>query len=309
MLVTVFIIFLILIFFSVGGYFGWIYFNKDDSTVVSDSDRITNTGDGTVIAKIKKIEGGKTEIFTNNKYEELELNRPYLLKQTGLKPCIYGETYGLDTVSNTNSINGPDSKMFVSDGCSGVFYVKSENSTVGFCQSDSNRETCYMNKIAPMEDTLSGLDTIKNITVVKDLSDGKCKNNAVITDGKLYVSNGCKGYFKVGALQGYCHSEIGKTKECYFGKTEKISDDFPYAGLRSFPIIYLGDNAQCEDFDPGEVKAPTWGLLSDNKMFAQYGCSGQFKWGYYQGNCSSTGNEKVQCKIGSESDDNLSPFV
>ena len=199
--------------------------------------------------------------------------------------------------------------MFVSDGCSGVFYVKSDKPTVGFCQSGSNRETCFMNKIAPTEDTLSGLDSIKNIEVLKDLSDGKCENNAVITDGRLYVSNGCKGYFKVGALQGYCHSDTGKTSECYFGKTEKINEDAPYVGLRSFPIMYLGDNAKCEDFDPGEVNAPTWGLLSNNKMFAQDGCSGEFKWGYYQGNCSSTGNAKVQCPIGSKSEDNLSPFV
>ena len=309
MLVTIVIIFCTLILLGVGGYFGWVYFNKDDSDVITDPDNVSNNGNGTVIAKIKKADSKAIGNLTDETYAELESNVPHLLHQTGIKSCTYGQTYGLDAESNSDVANGPDSKMFVSDGCSGVFYVKSDNPTVGFCQSGSDRTTCFMNKVVPFEDTISGLDSIKNINVLKDLSDGKCANNATIKNGKLFVSNGCKGYFKIGSLQGYCHSEEGETNECPFGKTKKISDDVPYVGLRSFPIMYLGDNAKCEDFDPSEVYASTWGLLSNDKMFVKNGCSGEFKWGYYQGNCSSTGNNTVECPIGSGSNDNLSPFV
>lgn len=303
-MLVIIIICCIFIILGVGGYIAWTYFNKnneDDVVIVTDPDKIQNSGNGTVIGQIEKSESDNVGDITEEDYNNLESNRPYLLHQTSIKSCEYGKTYGVDESSND--------KMFVSDGCGGVFYVKSDNPTVGFCQSGTERTTCSMNKTEPKADYLVGLDSIKNISVIKDLSDGKCTNNAIIENGKLYVSNGCKGYFKIGALQGYCHSEEGEKKECYFGKTQQVDENAPYVGLRAFPIIFLGDNKACEDYDPADVFASRWGLLSNDKMFAKDGCSGEFRWGYYQGNCSSTGTQNVECKIGSDSSDNLTPFV
>jgi hypothetical protein len=271
--------------------------SEDEPVIVTSTGKTTQVGDGTTIVDIDK-KYGDASINEISDVSTLDRNRPYLLHQTGMDPCVYNDSYGIE--------NG---KLYASKGCRGVFYM---NDKVGFCgANDTHSKTlCEVDKIVANGDELSGLAD-RNVQLMHDMSRNKCIPGSYGTDkvGYVYADGGCQGYFRMGSLQGYCYSN-GQKVQCPLGKTLELEGtDFPMLGLRSDYLDYRDENANCKLYTTDkqllDPNLRTYGFKDENTIFVKDGCSGEFKWGKLEGTCDAPVIGEKLCKIGSDSNSDI----
>ena len=261
-----------------------------------------NTGEQRNITRVTKneVEEDQSKNQEENDYYTDDL---MLLKQTGLTACQKGVTYGILD----------DNTMYTKNGCRGIFAYKNK---VGICNSeDQSSNHCSLNEVNGQNEMLAGFKERK-IELIKDLGNGECeidnvKNYGNHNSGNIFTKNGCRGYFKMGPLIGYClhKEEISEEKTlCPIGKTDRImiNGNKKFNGIRSPPLITTGLTGECTSKDPNDPEKNNWGFVDENTMYVQRGCNAEFTWDKMKGRCFSEGiNDNKKCTIGNKSDDNI----
>ena len=141
------------------------------------------------------------------------------------------------------------------------------------------------------------------LTLLHQTSINECvynKNYGLINDNKMFISDGCRGYFTYKGQYGPCGSIDGKYMECPIGSYDfDTTQDLKGLVKTKLKLIKDKSNGKCVN--------GKWGKEGSN-VYVKDGCKGLFQYGTLFGYCSShlddTGNyEKQLCKIGKTSED------